>query len=458
VGRKIGEGSQPPDYISMSATQGGDSSAVVVDLRESTRGAPPAVIAATADETRQLDLLRAELETINKSLAITGKKGIAEVDDVSQIQPGNSKACLFNALKECYNFSVKLMTLISPTQVNENKEHGMEKDTRDISADILRKLAESLPDMIKDAIAAKEEVVKPEEETAQPAKDPNALPTLFSLKVAVKKESEEDTAELITQEEWTKVHHGKVNKALKNIPVQKAGVRRDGTINIKFTNAEDLKEAEASLGTDYDVTASTETKKKLNPKLTIADIHEIPTQADLEREIYEKNENIRDLRDAGEPIKMIHYDVEKKFAVIQVSPATRESIRKRNDKIYLGLTVKNVRDRIHVIQCFHCQEYGHMRGSDYCKLKDHDPVCFYCAGKHKASECRNRKSVKCANCAKSRNLKEKSAAGTHNATDQLCPFFIREKAAVMSRTACCEETKNEYLRRTQDHLKKYGRV
>jgi hypothetical protein len=104
-----------------------------------------------------------------------------------------------------------------------------------------------------------------------------------------------------------------------------------------------------------------------------------------------------------------------------------------------------------------------MANSMFCKGKDKDPVCFYCAGNHSSKDCNNKKSrktakIKCNNCSNSRSYSEKNAATTHKASDTLCPFYIRERERVMSRTIGCEPAKNLYLQRVKDLKSRLGRA
>ena len=104
-----------------------------------------------------------------------------------------------------------------------------------------------------------------------------------------------------------------------------------------------------------------------------------------------------------------------------------------------------------------------MADSPFCKSKDDAATCFYCAGKHSSKECTNKKErkvdkIKCVNCSKSRNPRERSACTSHKASDPLCPVFIREKERVMSRTAGSTEAKNNYLTRVRDLKQKLGRI
>ena len=273
-------------------------------------------------------------------------------------------------------------------------------------------------------------------------------------------EGEEQT--VITDQEWTTVVKHDVKKTLKSVPVIKAQAS-NGTAKLHFKSKEDMKRAQEALKTKYTVTSKTQENKKLDPKLTISDLHSGITNAgELENLILEKNDYIRELKDDGETLKMVFLDKDKKFAVIQVSPKIREAIRGEDDKICLDLQQHHVRDRFHVIQCYHCQGYGHTSRSNYCKQKDSAPTCFYCAGSHTSKTCKKKEtgtgSVKCANCAKSNNRVEKMKCSTHKASDNLCPFYVREKLKIMARTPGCEESKNMYHQRVKDHQRRLGRL
>ena len=218
-----------------------------------------------------------------------------------------------------------------------------------------------------------------------------------------------------------------------------------------------------ALSTKYKVTPKTQEWKKLDPKLTLADLDaEIKSKEDLEERILEKNDAIRQLKDAGEDFKIVFLDEKERFAVLQVSARIRECIRDSEDRICVDLQQHRVKDRFHIIQCFHCQAFGHMSGSPYCKQKEADPVCFYCAGAHASKDCKKRKekktdSVKCCNCSNSRSSRERGNCKTHNSTDYLCPFFIREKERLVNRTHGSEDLKNDYLKKVKALQTKFGR-
>ena len=103
----------------------------------------------------------------------------------------------------------------------------------------------------------------------------------------------------------------------------------------------------------------------------------------LTDEILNKNEKIKCLKEAGEVLKVVLFGKTQLYAVIQVSTTIREVIRSNRDRVCIDLQYYDVRYRIHVIQCYHCQEYGHMSGSPYCKQKGQgQPVFTAQANRH----------------------------------------------------------------------------
>ncbi len=250
--------------------------------------------------------------------------------------------------------------------------------------------------------------------------------------------------------------------SLKSIPVQKASLL-SGTATLRFASKDHLDKAEKLLTNKYKVSTKSEDRKKLEPKLTISDIDpDVTTKEMLQEELLDENEYIKELNGV-EKMKVVFLDKKDRFAVLQVSTEIREAIRQKDDRVHLGLQSHRVRDRIHVVQCYHCQEFGHTSGSKYCKSKDSDSTCFFCAGNHASRDCQNKKNrkinkIKCSNCAKSKSYTERNAATTHKASDSLCPFYVRETERMMSRTmGCTEQTKNLYRQRVQELRTKLGR-
>ena len=391
-----------------------------------------------------------ELEVINKSLKGT-RKTICETKVPADIPSVNRREELFVIIKELYTFAKKVLEVTPPVLACTT----FTSDDKNLEDLIRKQLTDVLPGLLQNALQEQTPVEKVEKKEA--VRKPATQHTLLVEKIS------DNDEEKITDKEWVTVTRKDVKKKLKDVPVVKAAAS-NGTAKLLFDTKEDLDKATDALKGQYKVTSKSEEKKKLNPKLTVSDIHVDVVDAEmLRKEILLKNERIRALEAAGDVFKVVFFDKDNRFAVLQVSPRMREVIRANRDRISIDLEYHSVKDRIHVIQCYHCQEYGHMRDSDYCKQKGQDATCFYCAGKHTSKDCRNKgdkkeNRIKCSNCAKSKNKSERDACGTHKASDTLCPFFIRERVRIMSRTAGCEETKNAYLKRIRELRQKFGRV
>ena len=398
-----------------------------------------------------LKVMTDELTVINKSLK--GTKTIESATAVKDIPTTNSKEDLFKVIKELYVFSKKALTLIQP----ETKMAVSGLDATTIENIVKKQLTDVLPDLLKNALKTLPTVTAQPTDNAINAEKPLPMKHTLTIKRKPDEESEE-----ITDSDWTTVVCRDVKDELKTVPVQRVSIN-NGAATLNFTSKDHLDKAQKALAPKYAVSPMSEGRKKLDPKLTLSDINPDVTTSEILREkLLEKNENIRELDAAGKLMRVVFFDKKERFAVIQVAPEIRESIRASDDKVYLGLEVHHVRDRIHVVQCYHCQEYGHMSGSRFCKQKDSSPTCFYCAGGHASKECAQKKDgktqkIKCSNCHKSRNHSERNTAGTHKASDNLCPFYVRERERIMSRTTGCEEAKNAYLQRVKEQKRRLGR-
>ena len=387
-----------------------------------------------------------ELEAINRK-SFKGKNSIESAKVLSDIETTNKREGMFIVVKELYAFSKRALNLAKSVQDTQNLEEIIKKHLSDV-----------LPDLLKTALSTALPAVQGQEQVAREDK-PQVKHTLTVNK---KPEEEEGEAPPITESEW-KVVRRDLKGSLSRVPVQKATLS-DGAATLNFSSKAHLEEAQRVLEPKYKLSSKSEDIKKLDPKLTVPDIHpDVTNSEQLLEELLEKNENLRCLSVGEKMIKVVFYDKKQRYAVIQVSPEIRESIRQNNDRVHTDLTSHHVRDRIHVIQCFHCQEFGHMATSKFCKDKDKDPTCFYCAGNHSTKDCNCKKAnkttkIKCNNCSKSRNHSERNAATTHKASDTLCPFYVRARERVMSRTIGCEQAKNSYLQRVKELKARIGRV
>ena len=392
-----------------------------------------------------------ELENFNKK-ALKGKT-IESAKLLADLTSNNSRELLFNVVKDLYAFSKKAVTLIKTSDV---KTTGQDQNLEDI-------LKRVMPGLLKDTLTSLSPV-PPVQAHPEPAQEEKLLPDMHTLTVQIKPESDEDEVKPISEDDWVNVVKRDLKGSLKAIPVQKASLSA-GTATLRFSSKGDLAKAEQALTIKYKVVPKSEEQKKLDPKLTISNIDpDITTKEQLQEELLDENEYIRDLVDGSEQMRIVFLDEKKHFAVLQVSTVIREAIRRNNDRVHLGLQIHPVRDRIHAVQCYHCQEFGHTAKSlIYCKSKDSGATCSFCAGDHASKDCQNKKNnrtnkIKCANCAKSKGTVERNAATTHKASDSWCPFHVRETEKMMARTkGCTEQTKNLYRQRIQDLRTKLGR-
>ena len=366
----------------------------------------------------------------------------------------NTRLMLAGMVKELYVLCGKAVDIM------ESKDSAATKiaigevstTTEDIAQIIKRQLQTLLPAALKEAMKNDNEPEKTTEKTD----------THHQLILENK-----DSGGSNTKAEWTTVTKKGIGEKLKDIPANKFSVTNDGKASIYFPNKESLELATDALSGDYKLTSKSTKEKKLLPKLKILDVSpdslegtREDVQRNLKTSICNKNPQISALvQQNDESLKVVYYDTKNEFTVIQVSPDIRQAIRQANDKIYLGLGSHRVRDHFHVIQCYHCQGLGHKTGSRFCKRKQLTPVCLYCAGEHQSRQCNHKgqhNKHKCHNCTNSKIKAYKNNANSHTATDELCPFIIKEKEYMISRTVNSAQSKNEFQRRLQ-HLKEQKR-
>ena len=408
-----------------------------------------------ADVTAGVKKLTDELDVINNSLK--GRKTIECAKVLADIPTNNSKEDMFGVIKELYNFSKKVLTNIGTASDNSIAP------AEDIKSLIKQQLTDVLPGLLKEALENHSASATKMPQIEMKDTRPSTSHTLL-VENMVSEENEEPNK--MTEQEWTTIVKQDVQNSLKSVPVMKANpLVVDGAAKLHFKSKEHMDQAQEALKSKYKLTPKTEERKRLDPKLTISDIStDITSKEDLEEKLLEKNGFIKELKDDDEMFKIVFFDKRDKFAVLQVSAKIREAIRQNRDRVFVDLEQHQVRDRVHVVQCFHCQGYGHMSGSPYCGQKDSDPTCFYCAGSHASKDCNRKKekktgSIKCINCEKSKNHAIKSKCNTHKASDNLCPFYVKEKIRIMSRTdGYSEESKNNYLQRVKEQQARRKRV
>ena len=129
--------------------------------------------------------------------------------------------------------------------------------------------------------------------------------------------------------------------------------------------------------------------KKMLPKMTLTGIPSSFPEGEIIDGILSKNKKIKNLCEEGLHLSLLFVkqkDQNKhKVAVLKMAPEIRKAVNETGGYVYLGLSRCRAYDRFWVTQCFHCQRFGHI--ATKCPSKKEAPVCVYCAGHHKSSDC-----------------------------------------------------------------------
>ena len=154
--------------------------------------------------------------------------------------------------------------------------------------------------------------------------------------------------------------------------------------------------------------------------------------------ILDKNGCIKDMVANGSTLEVVYIQRHRHSCTvaIKVTPDIRKFIIDScNSKLYVFSCRCKVEDRYYIKQCFHCQQFGHMANN--CPDKERSPVCMYCCGDHRSSNCPS-KSIftqhKCSNCLKSDDPNISAKASTHNSGSYLCPVATAIVTRIQKRT------------------------
>ena len=329
------------------------------------------------DRETVLQGLQAELQTVNKK--ILGRKTIKQCSTTQEIiaETRNSREILASTVLDLYNLCERAIDSINEQLYKPLKESNVQNKSNDafitqtsLESAIKAQLQDILPNAIKTALVSVQSEINIPNKNTQPSDTKEADNTKHLLLV----ESKDDDVKtgkkkLISENEWATVVKGKINYQLKDIPVQKASITKNGRAAVVLPDGESLEKAAASLGTDFNVTVISKKEVKLLPKIKIMDVKLDQLQENSEdkkvlaNQIVTKNASIKALVDKGEVFEIIYHNKKEEFVVVKVSPAIRKVIKEKSDKVHIGLTSCNVEDQFHLIQCFHCQAYGHKSGS-----------------------------------------------------------------------------------------------
>ena len=240
---------------------------------------------------------------------------------------------------------------------------------------------------------------------------------------------------------WNEVVKKKLSPKLKNVPIEKAMLCKNGKGCIFVSDKKVQKEVKSALEQDdtLTVTSNSKPQRTVNPKIKIfnLDTSKYNDKTMLRSAILEKNTEVNDLVSSGSSsLDVLYIDEVRRYAIIKVSPNVRALINKSN-KIFIDLQCYHTQDHFQPLQCFACQRHGHTRGSPDCCVKESESICLYCAGNHRSKSCTKKDQTsmhRCANCLNSSNALHKANAN-HKSTSLACPFVIKEINSLVHRTA-----------------------
>lgn len=256
-----------------------------------------------------------------------------------------------------------------------------------------------------------------------------------------------NVGEKFSSETWSDVVKKSIKPMLKNVPVTKSVITKNGKGVLFFPNQETRNEAAKNLKETCSIEVQDKNYKTILPKLKVSSI---PKQyfdrldcSVLKNEILEKNSTIKHLvENEKKTLDVIFINDETNlnhcYAVMKVDNDIKNAISAQGMNIYIGLSRCNVSDRYHLVQCFSCQNFGHRKNSDKCPLfNTNRSICLYCAGEHASKTCPMKKQkdkFKCSNCAASTDTAVRENCMGHSTTDRNCPVLQHALKMLMNRT------------------------
>ena len=247
-----------------------------------------------------------------------------------------------------------------------------------------------------------------------------------------------------TKSSWADTVKENLPSKLDKVPVNKSVLTHNGVGYMTFPDEKSRDTAKHLLQDEFIVESGNKAVQTIFPKLKINGIdsrkYKKADTATLKDAILMKNPAVHDLVINQNKLFEILFIEEKDtnwgFAVAKVDPLIRQLIKNNGNKIFIDLSSCSVSDRLHLVQCYTCQEFGHKKDSPHCKSKDKS-VCLYCAKNHQSKNCPNKKSKEdhcCSNCTKSSNAAIKSNAQGHTSTSKTCPIVQNEARVLINKT------------------------
>lgn len=226
------------------------------------------------------------------------------------------------------------------------------------------------------------------------------------------------------------------------IPVSRVGVSTNGNTYIHCPTKAARDKLMPLLGEDLPAETVQTLKEKL-PSISIVGITKEVSKEDLLLQICNQNEYISELIKQGNVFNILfvkspsegytNYQV-----VVRVSPAIRNAIAARKNRLFLGVTALKVFDRFYVKRCNKCNCFGHYKSD--CP---NTTMCGYCMSKdHESNNCPLKASERsadfnCSNCHKA-GLEHVG----HSALWFNCPSYKTAQKRLQSSIPYYESVKN----------------
>ena len=250
--------------------------------------------------------------------------------------------------------------------------------------------------------------------------------------------------QIFTKTSWADTVKNSLPSKLSSVPISKSLLTQSGVGYMLFPDEKSRDLAKHLLQKDFVTQTGEKSVQAVFPKLRINGIdcsrYKVGQHEILKDAILKKNPLLKELVNDNQKlfdILFIKNSVSGTgFAVAKVDPAIRQVIKNNGNKIFIDMSACNVSDRLHLLQCYTCQEFGHMKNSEHCKSKD-KPVCLYCSQNHLSKNCpykKHKADHNCSNCSKSSNLVTRNNSKGHTTTSIICPFVQNEAKSLINRT------------------------
>ena len=171
--------------------------------------------------------------------------------------------------------------------------------------------------------------------------------------------------------------------------------------------------------------------KKVKPKIMICNVNKEEELDDVKKTLIEKNDFLQNVEDIEEKIQLLFHKEaagNTRHYIFKCEPEIRALIHRHGDRVFLQWGSYFIRDRYHLVTCYHCQRFGHIANKCPDVTKNADPICFKCAGNHRSTSCTNQEK-KCINC-----VRHKKNQTGHSVNESTCPVLLAELKRIQDMT------------------------